>query len=139
RPRRRGLRRGRGQGLGPMYEYQATLVSVHDGDTIRMFVSLGFSIHYLTPEPTLPPALRLYGYDAPELGRPDQLGEQARDAVIAWFGAHAAPYVLRTVKDQGDKYGRILARSVVAADGHELIADQVTAGWLKPYSGSGPK
>src|SRR5439155_15705096 len=111
RPRRRGLRRGRGQGLGPMYEYQATLVSVHDGDTLRMWVSLGFSIHYLTPEPTLPPSLRVYGYDAPELGRPDGLGEQARDAVIAWFAANAGPYRLTTIKDRADKYGRILAEA----------------------------
>ncbi|SRR6266566_5815512 len=104
-----------------------------------MNVDLGFSIHYLTPEPTLPPSLRLYGYDAPELGRVDGLGEQARDAMVAWFAAHPAPFLLRTVKDRGDKYGRILAEQIVAGDGRELINDLIVAGWLKPYLGVGPK
>jgi len=115
------------------------LVSIHDGDTLRMNVSVGFSIHYLTPEVTLPPALRFYGYDAPELGRADGLGEQARDALIAWFAQRPGPYELHTYKDRGDKYGRILASAILASDGHEVINDMIVAGWLKPYSGSGPK
>ncbi len=105
-----------------------------------MWVSLGFSIHYLTPEPTLPPSLRVYGYDAPELGRPDGLGEKARDAMIAWFAANAGPYHLTTIKDRADKYGRILAQAILSADqSHELINDQIAGGWLKPYTGNGPK
>lgn len=104
-----------------------------------MSVDLGFSIHYLTPETNSPPSLRLYGYDAPELGRRDKLGETARDSVIAWFALHPPPYRLQTVKDKGDKYGRILALAITAADHHELVNDQVIAGRLKPYAGVGPK
>lgn len=122
-----------------MYEYLASLISVHDGDTLRMSVDLGFSIHYLTPAETLPPALRLYGADAPELGRTDGLGEKARDALSAWFADHLGPYRLQTVKDRGDKYGRILALAIIAADHHDLIGDLTVAGWLKPYFGVGPK
>src|SRR5437762_2178377 len=108
-----------------MYEYEASLVAVHDGDTLRMNVDLGFSIHYLTPNPLreLPQSLRVYGYDAPELGRVDRLGEAARDAVIAWFASHPPPYRLQTIKDRGDKYGRILAVAITGADDRELITD----------------
>jgi len=124
-----------------MYEYQTTLVDVHDGDTLRMDVDLGFSVHYLTANPLkdLPQSLRIYGYDAPELGRTDKLGETARDAVIAWFALHPPPYRLQTIKDHIDKYGRILALSITADDNHELVNDQVIAGYLKPYTGNGPK
>jgi micrococcal nuclease len=122
-----------------LYEYLAELVSIHDGDTLRMNVDLGFSIHYLTPEVTLPPALRIYGYDAPELGRADGLGEVARAAMVAWFATHGGPYRLHTFKDRGDKYGRILAEAVVASDERELVNDLIVAGWLKPYLGVGPK
>jgi micrococcal nuclease len=124
-----------------VYEYEAKLVSVHDGDTLRMDVDLGFSVHFLTANPAkdLPQSLRVYGYDAPELGRADGLGEKARDAVIAWFAAHPAPYRLHTVKDHSDKYGRYLADAIIASDDHELLNDQILAGWLKPYTGSGPK
>jgi len=124
-----------------MYEYAANLISVHDGDTLRMSIDCGFSIHFLTPDPAkdLPQSLRVYGYDAPELGRPDKLGEQARDAALAWFAAHPAPYRLHTVKDHSDKYGRYLADAIIASDDHDLINDQIVAGWLKPYLGSGPK
>lgn len=124
-----------------MYEYEAALVDVHDGDTLRMDVDLGFSVHFLTPNPRkdLPQSLRIYGHDAPELGRPDKLGEQARDAVAAWFALHAPPFQLKTVKDHRDARGRYLVLAIVAADFHELITDQVAAGHLKPYPGWGPK
>lgn len=121
------------------YTYDATLVSVHDSDTFRMQVDCGFSIHFLSPAETLPQSFRVYGYDGPELGRADQLGEQARDAVIAWFAENPGPYEIHTIRDRGDKYGRFLVEYVRSTNMSELVRAMVTAGWLKPYTGSGPK
>lgn len=116
-----------------MYEYTAKILSVHDGDTIRIDVDLGFEIHNTNMD------VRLFGVDAPELKRTDQLGEKSRDALNAWLVAHPGPYRATTVKDHTEKYGRYLVSALLAADEHELINDQLSAGWLKVYSGSGPK
>jgi micrococcal nuclease len=116
-----------------LYNYAATLLAVHDGDTLRLNIDLGFRLHNEDMD------MRLFGVDAPELKRPDKLGEKARDAIKAWFVDHSGPYVLTTVLDRTEKYGRYLAKSITAKDKHELIADQIAAGFLKPYTGKGPK
>lgn len=115
-----------------MYEYLASLVSVHDGDTYRFNVDLGFDIHHVALD------VRLAGFDCPELGRPDQLGETARDFVVTWFAGHAGPYVLMTLKDHTEKYGRYLG--IIHAPGdHDLAADLVEVALAKPYNGHGPR
>lgn len=115
-----------------MYEYAATLVSIHDGDTLRLDVDLGFDVHHAALD------VRLLGIDCPELGRPDGLGERARDFVVAWFQRHPGPYVLHTVKDRQEKYGRYLA-AITASDGAALVDDLVAGGLAKPYDGHGPR
>jgi len=81
-----------------MYEYKAKLVSVVDGDTVRVDVDLGLNIHtYLT--------LRLAGINAPELGTPE--GVAAKAYLVAATGDGSL--VIRTVKDRREKYGRYLA------------------------------
>lgn len=116
-----------------MYEYAASVLSVHDADTIRIDLDLGCSVHNVNLD------VRLAGVDAPELRRPDQLGERAREALGAWLVAHPGPYRVTTIKDRTEKYGRYLVGFVIAPDGHELLADLTAAGWLKPYTGQGPK
>ncbi len=118
-----------------MYEYLAVLRApedIHDGDSCRLSVDVGFGIWLERLD------VRLLGIDCPELGRPDGLGERARDFVIAWFGGHAGPYVVRTAKDRTEKYGRMLA-TVTAPDGAELAADLLAADLAKPYDGHGPR
>lgn len=123
--------------MSRLYEYRVVVLSVHDGDTLRADFDLGRYVHNVDTD------CRLAGVDAPELkarqSDPDGLGEQARAAVRSWLATHPGPYTARTVKDTTEKYGRFLIAALVAADGHELIADQTAAGWLKPYTGSGPK
>jgi endonuclease YncB( thermonuclease family) len=114
-----------------LYEYLASLVSVHDGDTYRFDVDLGFDIHHANLD------VRLAGFDCPELGRPDGLGEKAREFVIAWFAGHSRPYRLMTIRDHTEKYGRWLG--VIHAGGADLAADLVQGGLAKPYSGRGPR
>jgi endonuclease YncB( thermonuclease family) len=123
-----------------MYEYQGVITGIHDGDTLRMEIDLGFSIHILTPTlNNLPQSLRINGYDAPELGRLDKQGEQARDAFTGLASAHAGPYIVGTVKDHTDKYGRYLVSKIVSVDGIDLVQAMINLGWLRPYTGSGPK
>lgn len=115
-----------------MYEYTATLVSVHDGDTFCLDVDLGFDIHHVALD------VRLAGFDCPELARPDGLGEKARDFVVAWFGANGPTVTVHTMKDRTEKYGRYLA-IVIGAGGSDLAHDLVQADLAKPYDGHGPK
>jgi len=121
--------------------YRANIVSVHDGDTLRMDIDLGFSIHFLTPslDNNLPMSIRIAGYDAPELNRIDKMGEQARSAVLLWWTNHPGPFMIHTVKDSEDKYGRYLVDAIVDKDGADLINSMIALGWLKPYTGQGPK
>src|SRR2546430_15665120 len=122
-----------------LYFYKATITGIHDGDTLRMEIDVGFTIHFLTPslKSNLPMSLRIFGYDAPELGRPDTLGEQARDSLIAWTQTHPGPYMIHTVKDSEDKYGRYLVDLISDINGADAITYQIVSGWLKPYTGSG--
>ena len=132
-----------------MYEekrfwYKANIISVHDGDTLRMDIDLGFTIHFLTPSlNNLPMSIRIYGYDAPELkthmSDPDGQGEAALASVNNWLSTHSGPYMIHTVRDTEDKYGRYLVDVIADKDGNDLIAYQVMFHWLKPYFGSGPK
>ncbi len=116
-----------------MYEYQASVNKVHDGDTLRLNIDLGFNIHNENID------VRLFGVDAPELHRPDKLGEKARDSLKQWLVIHPGPYVMTSVKDKTEKFGRYLIKSFKSKDGHELITDQKNAGYLKAYTGEGPK
>lgn len=116
-----------------MYEYRATVKAVHDGDTITLDVDCGFDWHMTHLD------VRLAGVDAAELNRPDALGENARASLLSWLTAHPGPYVITTEKDHTEKYGRYLVSALIAVDQHELIGDGLIAGWLKMYSGRGPK
>jgi endonuclease YncB( thermonuclease family) len=116
-----------------MYEYTGKILEIHDGDTIRIDLDLGLQIHQVNLD------CRFYGVDAPELGRPDGLGEKARGEIVAWLTKHPGPYVMATIKDRTEKYGRYLLEAITAADGRELIGDLLAAGFLKPYTGHGPK
>jgi len=54
----------------------ARVVEVHDGDTLRLDVDLGFSTHHY-------PWIRLKGVRAPELSEPT--GPQAKQDLEAWL------------------------------------------------------
>lgn len=95
-----------------MYEYKARLKSVVDGDTLDLYVDVGFRV-------TLTLRVRLLGVDAPEMHgvlrtSPEYArGVKARDFVIRWFSAQNREVLIaRTQKDTQDKYGRWLATIV---------------------------
>jgi len=110
-----------------MYEYRAHVRSVYDGDTIRADVDCGFGI-WTANQP-----LRLLGIDAPELGQPG--GKEARDYLrgVLPIGTEV---VIRTVKDEREKYGRLLA--AISLNGEDVNLTMIQTGHAKPYDG-GPR
>jgi len=112
------------------YTYDAFVRSIHDGDTVKIDIDLGFKlwIHGLS--------IRLYGINAPELNTPE--GKKAK-AVLEGILPINRPVVIETVKDKTEKYGRILAKFFVIP-GQPTVNDQmVTLGAAKAYFGVGAK
>lgn len=85
-----------------MWEYNATIYSVYDGDTLRANVDLGFRIW------THGVPFRLARINAPELIKSDPRGRVARDYVLATVPVDSEVQI-RTYKDEQEKYGRYLA------------------------------
>lgn len=109
-----------------MYEYAATLLSIHDGDTLRLDVDLGFNIHNTNMD------IRLYGLNAPELNTAP--GKVALAYVKDWFTTKGDKVTLRSYKDKQEKYGRYLG-IIVASDGSILNDDLIHSGNAVTYYG----
>lgn len=101
--------------------YKCRVLSIHDGDTVRVDIELGlkFQVH---DEP-----IRLNGIDAPELtGTTKVAGLAARDYLISLL--ISGDVVLQTVKDERDKYGRLLGVFLVRSTAQN-------AAWCPPAEG----
>lgn len=87
-----------------MYEYNAKVLSVYDGDTIRVDLDLGFGI-WMRNQP-----IRFTGIDTPELrGESKEAGIASRDRLIELLTQADNKCVIKTTKDnQRGKWGRIL-------------------------------
>lgn len=73
-----------------MWEYRAALLNVHDGDTMRFLIDVGFDAR-------VEDAIRLKGVFAPELSQPG--GDDARNFVINLVQSAKVmtwPYLIRT-------------------------------------------
>ncbi len=81
-----------------MYQYQAQVLRVIDGDTIEVDIDLGFKIRQVA-------VVRLAGINAPELSTQEGV------AVKGWLvnTIHDCVVTLKTIKDKKEKYGRYLA------------------------------
>jgi micrococcal nuclease len=125
-----------------MFEYAAQVVDVIDGDTVRLDVDLGFSIRQRM-------TLRLYGINTPEIvGASKAEGLAARQYLIGLLSASFQtatqpqawkPVTIKTFKDKGDKYGRILALIFTGDDPIPVNDKLVSAGHAKAYFGAGEK
>jgi micrococcal nuclease len=79
-----------------MYEYNATLIRVVDGDTYWLDIDLGLDIHARF-------SCRLNGVNCPE--NSTEAGQEA----TAWVQQVLPPkFPIRTIKDRKEKYGRYL-------------------------------
>ncbi len=87
-----------------MYEYQARIISVYDGDTVNAEIDLGLETHRLIK-------IRLYGINAPEMvGETRMAGLTARDALRARILDKTV--IIHTIKDRTEKYGRYLGEII---------------------------
>jgi micrococcal nuclease len=111
-----------------MYEYQATVMNVVDGDTIDVTVDLGFRIHREI-------RLRLTGIDTHETYGVDTDSEEYRrgieetEFVESWIESGRVrdkdwPFIIRT--EETGKFGRYLAKVERKADGAILNDELLT-------------
>lgn len=87
-----------------MYQYNATLLNIVDGDTVDMDVDMGFNVR-------IKQRMRLYGINTPELTAADaairEAAVKAKDFVAANIKVGQS-YKIETFKN--DKYGRLLVK-----------------------------
>ena len=92
-----------------MYEYNATIRRVVDGDTVDVTLDLGFDILYNN-------RIRLHGINAPESRTTDQeekvRGLAAKDRVKELCPV-GSTVTIKTIKDGRGKFGRILGEIYV--------------------------
>lgn len=104
-----------------MYEYYTKIDKVVDGDTVDVFIDLGFSVWHKE-------RIRLAGVDTAEKNTP--LGK----ALKAYMKELLEGKMVRLQVTKPDKYGRYLGKIYLA--GEESINDQmIKAGLAKSYGG----
>ena len=82
-----------------LYQYQARVLRVIDGDTVQLDVDFGFDVRQRM-------TVRLYGINAPEMNTPE--GKAAK-MHLAMLIVEGMVLELQTLKDKREKYGRYLA------------------------------
>lgn len=73
----------------PAYQYAGLVLDVHDGDTYKVDVDLGFRVHTQQQ-------IRLHGVDCPELAT--EAGKAARDYVVGLIAGRTV--LLRSYRGQ---------------------------------------
>lgn len=102
--------------------YPATVVSVHDGDTCRLRIDLGFDL-------TITYNVRCYGINAPELNTDPGKAAAAYARLLLPAGSKV------TVTSHGyDKYGGRIDGDVRLTDGSSWATLMLTSGNAIPYT-----
>lgn len=109
-----------------LYIYAATVIAVHDGDTITADIDLGFSVHTIQH-------LRLLGCNARELSQPGGPDAAANLAGLL-FGKQVT---VRSVKP--DKFGGRYDAAITLPDGTDLVTQLIADQWAAPWDGTGAK
>jgi len=132
-----------------VYVYQATIASIHDGDSLRVNillarvrrhrpaapVDLGFNAWRTNRGLELRgQAVRLLGCNAPELSTPE--GKAARDFIQTLI---AVGDTVELTSYGWDKYGGRIDGKVKLADGRDLSQAMIDAGHALPWDGKGTK
>lgn len=127
----------------PSYVYAATVLSVHDGDTITLSIRLrrsrgkdtDFGFHFYRENGwlVLHAPIRLLECNARELGEPG--GPEAGDHLRTLLPA-GTQVTIRSVAT--DKYARYDA-AVTLADGTDLVTQLVADDWAAAWDDKGPR
>lgn len=135
--------------------YKATVVNVHDGDTIDVDIilsklgawrtgahsgastdiDLGFNMHRTSRGIVRESqSVRVYGCNAPELATP------AGKLALAYMLTLLKPGDRVTLLSHGwDKYGGRIDGEVTLADGRDLARTLINGGYAAPWDGKGAK
>jgi endonuclease YncB( thermonuclease family) len=130
--------------------YKATVVDIHDGDTIDVSIvlvanrtrhkiddaDLGFNVHAVSGIGTVleRQSVRLLGCNAPELAT------DAGKAALAYLETQLHVGDVVTLVSHGwDKYGGRIDGQITLADGRDLTQAMIAAGQAAPWDGQGPK
>lgn len=116
-----------------LYNYKAKVLDVVDGDTLDVSVDLGFDISTKI-------RVRLYGVNAPESRTIDLVektaGLASKEFVKSWVASCNGDVVITTIKDEKEKYGRLLANVYFASDHAVCLNNELVAnGFAKVYFG----
>lgn len=127
--------------------YRATVVGIHDGDTIdvdivlwprgrsKANVDLGFQVHRDPRGIVLErQSVRLFGCNAPELSTPAGKAARAYIETLVHVGD-----VVELVSHGWDKYGGRIDGQITLADGRDLAQTMIAAGQAAPWDGQGAK
>lgn len=110
-----------------LYEYNAVVTGVYDGDSVTVDVDLGFNTWIMNMK------LRLYGIDTPEIRTRDTeekvAGLLARDYLRSLILNKKVCVV--TEKDKTGKYGRYLAE--IYLDGVNINQQLLARGYAEKY------
>lgn len=100
--------------------YQATVLDIHDGDTITVTFDLGFKV-------TFQDKIRFYGINAPELRIRNENNKLVENplgtktlGVVKSFLKIGDIILVETIKDKKEKYGRYLANIYVMLEGKQI-------------------
>lgn len=111
-----------------MYEYNAKVLNIVDGDTVDLEIDVGFSI-------SIKQRARLLGIDAPESKTKNleekALGLKAKKALQDLTKDNSS-VIIKTHKD--DKYGRLLVEIFI--NGVNINQKLISEGYAWSYSGA---
>jgi micrococcal nuclease len=115
-----------------VYEYDAEITSVYDGDTCTATIDLGFNLF------TSKAKLRLVGIDTPEIRTKDPEEKVAGLAARDYLRRRIDGRKVRIQSLKKGKYGRYLAKIWVINEDGTLAEDSVnneliSLGLAKPY------
>lgn len=101
--------------------YPAVVLSIHDGDTLRLSLDLGFDLSFAINA-------RVYGINAPELSTSEG------KAALAYVQTLVKPGDKLDALSHGwDKYGGRFDATLTLQDGRELGVAMIAAGQAKPF------
>lgn len=112
-------------GRDRLYWYRALVVGVVDGDTIDISIDLGLRVSIMT-------RVRLHGINAPEMhGASLEAAKRSTKYLVDTI--LAKQILVNTIKDRGDKYGRLLAK--VWLDDRFINREMIEHGFAVEYLG----
>jgi len=127
--------------VSPGFEYDATVLAVHDGDTCKLAIDLrqkmrgkdrdfGFRLYVENGRLILHETFRFFGINAPELST--QAGVEARDYLQAMLRIGDRVKAKINKSPSQEKYGRWLA-TIILADGTNVNEVMVGTGHAVVY------